>query len=189
VEFLGIGYQELLLVFVLLLVVVGPERLPGMAYQLGKAVRTMQRYARAVRDEFREEIDYFDEQVKTVQGEFNEARTAMKQQEREFRAEMRAIDQEAKVDLPSLLGPATPATPGTTTTNGNTPAATAAPSTPAASPLAATESQGAVRGPQPAAPPSANGSHSYTPATPAGQPKQEEAAASSGDSGKKPLVF
>lgn len=40
-EFLGIGYQELLLVFVLLLVVVGPERLPQMAYQIGRAVRQM----------------------------------------------------------------------------------------------------------------------------------------------------
>ena len=48
-EFLGIGYQELLLVLVLLLVVVGPERLPTMAYQIGRAVRTMQGYARVLR--------------------------------------------------------------------------------------------------------------------------------------------
>ena len=72
-EFLGIGYQELLLVLVLLLVFVGPERLPAMAYQIGRACAQMQRYARAVRDEFRDEIDYLDDQYKTIKGEVDEA--------------------------------------------------------------------------------------------------------------------
>ncbi len=74
-EFLGIGYQELLLVLVLLLIVVGPERLPQMAYQIGRAVRQMQMYARAVRDEFKDEIDYLDEQYKTIRGEVGIVRT------------------------------------------------------------------------------------------------------------------
>ena len=80
-EFLGIGYQELLLVFVLLLVVVGPERLPAMAYQIGKAVRTMQKYARAVRDEFKDEFDFVEDQVKTVRGEIDVARVAVREQQ------------------------------------------------------------------------------------------------------------
>ena len=65
-EFLGVGYQELLLILVLLLVVVGPERLPAMAYQIGRAVRTLQQYARAVRNEFSDEFDYLEEQYRTV---------------------------------------------------------------------------------------------------------------------------
>ena len=90
-EFLGIGYQELLLVLVLLLVVVGPERLPNMAYQIGRAVRTMQGYARAVRDEFRDEIDYLDEQYRTVKGQVDEARMAMREEERKLNAELREV--------------------------------------------------------------------------------------------------
>ena len=40
-ELMGVGYQELIVVMVLLLVVVGPERLPAVAYQVGRAVRQM----------------------------------------------------------------------------------------------------------------------------------------------------
>lgn len=102
-EFLGIGYQELILVFVLLLVVVGPERLPTMAYQIGKTVRTMQKYARAVRDEFKDEFDYVEDQVKTVRGELDTAKVAMKEQQQAFNSEMRAMNAELKTELPPLL--------------------------------------------------------------------------------------
>lgn len=90
-EFLGIGYQELLLVLVLLLVVVGPERLPTMAYQIGRAVRTMQGYARAVRDEFRDEIDYLDEQYKTIKGQVDEAQQAIRTENARLNAELRDV--------------------------------------------------------------------------------------------------
>lgn len=88
-EFLGIGYQELLVVLVLLLVVVGPERLPQVAYQIGRAVRTMQQYARQVRDEFSEEISYLEEQVAVVKGEVESARTAMQAETAQMNAELR----------------------------------------------------------------------------------------------------
>lgn len=90
-EFLGIGYQELLLVLVLLLVVVGPERLPTMAYQIGRAVRTMQGYARAVRDEFKDEIDYIDEQYRTVKGEVNDTRGMLRDEQRKLNDELREV--------------------------------------------------------------------------------------------------
>ena len=90
-EFLGIGYQELLLVLVLLLVVVGPDRLPQMAYQIGRAVRTMQGYARAVRDEFRDEIDYLDEQYKVVKGQVDEAQQVLRTENARLNAELRDV--------------------------------------------------------------------------------------------------
>ncbi len=102
-EFLGIGYQELLLILVLLLVVVGPERLPQMAYQIGRAVRQMQMYARAVRDEFREEIDYLEEQYRTMRGEvelaqreLQEEQARLNRQLAEVDAAVRAADDEAQ---------------------------------------------------------------------------------------------
>ena len=125
-EFLGIGYQELLLVFVLLLVVVGPERLPAMAYQIGKAVRTMQKYARAVRDEFKDEFDFVEDQVKTVRGEIDVARVAVREQQRAFNSEMQAMNSSLQVDLPPLLPSAETAEPAAAlepSANGATPAA------------------------------------------------------------------
>ncbi len=88
-EFLGIGYQELLLVLVLLLVVVGPERLPNMAYQIGRAVRQMQRYARAVRDEFSDEFEYIETQYRTVRGEIDTTRSALREDQARFAADLR----------------------------------------------------------------------------------------------------
>ncbi len=98
-EFLGIGYQELLLVLVLLLVVVGPERLPSMAYQIGRAVRQMQRYARAVRNEFSDEFDYLEEQYRTVKGEIDTTRSGLREQQSRFEAEMRDSTKELNEPL------------------------------------------------------------------------------------------
>ena len=98
-EFLGIGYQELLLVLVLLLVVVGPERLPAMAYQIGRAVRQMQRYARAVRSEFSDEFDYLEEQYRTVKGEIDTTRSGLREQQSRFEAEMRDSTKELNEPL------------------------------------------------------------------------------------------
>ena len=101
-EFLGIGYQELLLVLVLLLVVVGPERLPTVAYQLGRAVRTLQQYARAVRDEFSDEIGYVEEQYKVIKGEVDTARATLREEEAKMTAEMREATDSLR--LPDDLG-------------------------------------------------------------------------------------
>ena len=91
-EFLGIGYQELLLILVLLLVVVGPERLPQMAYQIGRAVRQMQLYARAVRDEFRDEIDYLDEQYRTMRGEIELAQRTLREEQAKLNEGLAEVD-------------------------------------------------------------------------------------------------
>jgi len=152
VEFLGVGYQELLLILVLMLVVVGPERLPGVAYQIGRAVRTMQQYARAVRDEFSDEIGYLEEQYKTVKGEVDDARVSLQQQQRAWESDLRDA---TAVDLPPLLpgengsaasgGTAAPSAPAT---NGSAAAPAAA-----ATPEPATETAAEETGDKPSAPP------------------------------------
>ncbi len=106
-SFLGVGYQELLLVLVLMLVVVGPERLPGMAYQIGKAVRTLQGYARQVRDEFKDEIDYIEEQYRTVKGEVDTARESMRTETARLNTELQDATSVLRND--PMAGPATSA--------------------------------------------------------------------------------
>ncbi|MCC7364145.1 MAG: twin-arginine translocase TatA/TatE family subunit [Dehalococcoidia bacterium] len=122
-EFLGVGYQEIFLVLVLLLVFVGPERLPGMAYQIGRAVRTMQQYARAVRNEFSDEFAYIEEQYKTVKGQVDDTRQALRDEDRKLQAELRDA---TAVDLPPLLPPDTPSANGAAATPDAAPPATAA---------------------------------------------------------------
>lgn len=127
-EFLGVGYQELLVILVLMLVVVGPERLPHVAYQIGKAVRQMQRYARAVRDEFSDEIGYLEEQYRTVKGEIDTASDTFRKSSADFDSELRnAVPKAAELPpvipgLPSATKEAaTPPPSPNGTANGATP--------------------------------------------------------------------
>jgi len=94
VEFLGVGYQEILLILVLMLIVVGPSRLPTVAYQLGKAVRTLQGYARVVRDEFSEEIAYIQQEADSVRGELTSAQQQLREADQELRREQAEISRE-----------------------------------------------------------------------------------------------
>jgi sec-independent protein translocase protein TatB len=112
VEFLGIGYQEVLLVLVLMLVVVGPQRMPQVAYQIGRAVREMQKYARAVRDEFSDEWQYLDAQAKEIRGEVDSAGRDLAEVRRSLRAETAQMDEELKAatsDVQNALPEARPA--------------------------------------------------------------------------------
>jgi Sec-independent protein translocase protein TatA len=68
--------------------------MPAVAYQIGRAVRQMQRYARAVRDEFSEELDYVEEQYKTLKGEVEETQRSLREQQAQMNAELRAVDSE-----------------------------------------------------------------------------------------------
>ena len=47
---LGIGFSEVLLIFVILLVVVGPDRLPDLARGAGKIFRELKNIGRDLRD-------------------------------------------------------------------------------------------------------------------------------------------
>lgn len=131
-EFLGVGYQELLLVLILMLVVVGPERLPAMAYQIGRAVRTLQQYARAVRNEFSDEIGYVEEQYKTLRGEVDATRVTLRDEQAKMNAEFRdatePIRQVASEDPLAGLGPGT-SSPTFAAADGQEPASIAPPET------------------------------------------------------------
>jgi sec-independent protein translocase protein TatB len=104
-QFLGVGYQEILLVLILMFVVVGPQRLPMVAYQIGRAVRQMQRYARAVRDEFSDEYQYIETQYNTIRGDLGAAQQDLRQMQRELKQGESQLDAELK-DVTQPLGTA-----------------------------------------------------------------------------------
>jgi len=55
-QFFGIGPLELLLVAVVALLVLGPQRLPEAAVQLARFIRSLRRYATSMSAEFRQEF-------------------------------------------------------------------------------------------------------------------------------------
>ena len=56
-ELFGIGAGELLLIMVLALVVIGPERLPEVAGQVGRTVAELRQQANQLTSEFQRSLD------------------------------------------------------------------------------------------------------------------------------------
>jgi sec-independent protein translocase protein TatB len=59
-EFLGVGPAELLVILVVALVFVGPERLPKLAADIARVVREIRKYTSALADEFNEVVKDFE---------------------------------------------------------------------------------------------------------------------------------
>ncbi len=102
-EVLGVGYQEILLVAVLIVIVVGPRRMPEMAYYLGRGVKKLQRYARVVRDEFSEEFTYLNEEMEAVRSDMQEVQISVREVREEL-AEVKGEVEEVSSEAAGELG-------------------------------------------------------------------------------------
>ncbi len=115
-----IGFSELLMVGVVALVVVGPERLPKVARTLGVLFGRMQRYVSQVKSDINRELEAAD--LGKVKTEFEDAarsfqadiRSETAQAEREIREVQADMDRqlgEAASQVASAGGHAAPAEP------------------------------------------------------------------------------
>ncbi len=66
-DLFGIGTNELLVIAVLAVVVLGPERLARSAREIGKLVRNFKAYFGSLTDELRSELDVLDDINKVKQ--------------------------------------------------------------------------------------------------------------------------
>ena len=58
---LGIGMNELLIVFLLAAIILGPERLSRVAREAGKLIHNVKKYFKALNDELKSELDIVEE--------------------------------------------------------------------------------------------------------------------------------
>ena len=132
-ELLGVGAAEALVVFVITLIVVGPQRFPEIARQGGRYFRIARRYATEVTNDVRGAIQELEAEVEAQKDELEAVGTELSEgiQEtvRETRSELRDIGR-ATGDAVSSAQPA-PAQEASPTQNGQA-APPAQPSTPAA---------------------------------------------------------
>ena len=105
-----IGFSELVVIGVVALVVIGPERLPRVARTLGHLFGRLQRYVTQVKSDINREMDLAE--LHRARSEFESAANAFKQDvessatqvEREIRATQGAIDRELAGNAdPSLV--------------------------------------------------------------------------------------
>jgi sec-independent protein translocase protein TatB len=95
-----IGFSELLLIAVVALVVIGPERLPRVARTLGHLFGRLQRYVSQVKSDINREMDLAE--LQRARSEFESAANAFRQDvetnasqvEREIREAQASIDRE-----------------------------------------------------------------------------------------------
>jgi sec-independent protein translocase protein TatB len=95
-----IGFSELLLIGVVALVVIGPERLPRVARTLGHLFGRLQRYVSQVKSDINREMDLAE--LQRARSEFESAANAFRQDvetnasqvEREIRETQASIDRE-----------------------------------------------------------------------------------------------
>jgi len=58
---LGIGMNELLIIFLLAAIILGPERLTRVARDAGKLIRNVKNYFKSLTDELNSELDIVEE--------------------------------------------------------------------------------------------------------------------------------
>jgi sec-independent protein translocase protein TatB len=94
-NFFGIGLPEIILIMVLALIVVGPQRLPELAAQLARLVRQARRYAGRVTSQLKYELGDLTEEYETLRQEVQQLRDELRQQAKPLQAELDA----AKADI------------------------------------------------------------------------------------------
>ena len=76
-NFLGVGPLEVALVAIVAVIVLGPERIPGVAVQLARAVRYMRGYATDATADIRKELQELTKEYDEVRKELNEFRSSI----------------------------------------------------------------------------------------------------------------
>ncbi|MPZ22427.1 MAG: twin-arginine translocase subunit TatB [Dehalococcoidia bacterium] len=73
-QFFGVGLFELTMVLLVALLVVGPDKLPQTAREIGKGVRTLRRYAFDVRQELGEGFNELTQELEETRSELRDLR-------------------------------------------------------------------------------------------------------------------
>ena len=84
-EFFGIGLPELLVILVLTLIVVGPQRLPEVAAQIGRTIREFRRYSSGVTKELLDAVQDLENEYQDLRGELKSVSGELLQQGRDLR--------------------------------------------------------------------------------------------------------
>jgi sec-independent protein translocase protein TatB len=103
-----IGFSELVVIGVVALVVIGPERLPKVARTLGHLFGRLQRYVSQVKSDINREIEAAD--LGKVKSEFESAARSFQADIESHAADAKAGIETAKSSIESAISPQ-PATP------------------------------------------------------------------------------
>lgn len=96
-----IGFSELLMVAVVALVVIGPERLPGVARNVGRFAGRLQRYVHDIKKDFNREVEF--EEIKRLQHEMETTVQSMQESMRAVETSLQQETHKQQADLSDAL--------------------------------------------------------------------------------------
>ncbi len=99
-----IGFSEMIVIAIVALVVIGPERLPKVARTAGHLLGRLQRYVSDVKADINREMQI--EELKRLQAEVQESARSVEQS---VTSQLQAVQQSAQVARDAVLGSPPPA--------------------------------------------------------------------------------
>jgi Tat protein translocase TatB subunit len=92
----GVGLPELLLILVIAVLVVGPQRLPEIAAQLAKFLRAFRAYTSSISRDFNEALEGLEKEYDEMKGEWKEVGEGLDENVKAVDQELRSADSDAR---------------------------------------------------------------------------------------------
>src|SRR5579883_137835 len=103
---LGIGLPQLLVVLIVAMLVLGPERLPEVARQLARGVRMLRGYATDVQSQFGGDLDEIKEELLGIQRDLSDVQGSLRGGLLDLDQSLRSVHGEVQDAIGSVNGTA-----------------------------------------------------------------------------------
>ena len=114
-EFFGVGLPELVVILVLTLIVVGPQRLPEVAAQMARAIKEFRRYTSGMSKELLDAVQELEREFKDLRGELDSVSAEVRQKAEAFGRDLTEtsndIREKLRIEEPKPQSAAAPAQP------------------------------------------------------------------------------
>ncbi len=107
-NFMGVGPAEIIVILVVALVVVGPERLPRLAADIARTIRELRKYTSSITAEFTDVIKDFEKETEGDRSQWKEIGEGLTSATRSVTGALRAARADAE---PSAAPPSPSPTP------------------------------------------------------------------------------
>ncbi|WP_018175133.1 MULTISPECIES: Sec-independent protein translocase protein TatB [unclassified Thioalkalivibrio] len=96
-----IGFWEIIIIVLVALLVVGPERLPGLAREIGRWVGKTRRFVHSVRSDFEQELqtDELRKMLQSQEREIRQLKGTMEETEKDLREDLEETEKDLREDL------------------------------------------------------------------------------------------
>ena len=108
---LGVGPAELLVILVLAVLVVGPQRLPEFAAQLARFLRVFRRYTSKITQEFNETLQELEHEYDDMKGEWKDVGQGLDEDFKAVNEGLKGVERDVREAVEEPKAPVEPRAP------------------------------------------------------------------------------